>query len=250
MKDFTIVVPVSSKPKDVFLFKNILYPTLEKLQCEILIVSNEPFGTVKDSNFKRKGCLDGWRFQQCIKLDVAKIIKTEWYLCLDSDCFVTGFSSLFYNDKPKLNIEKTPEMPIGHHAEWWIQASTFLQLPVPSTWCGVTPMFLHTKTVKSMFQKHTYDKLKHLINMGATEYSLYWTYFCSIHEDYRHYYCSQPLSFGIYDKSFGQIDSSLSDLTKAFNNFKNFPIGLIQSTLNYNEKGLSSLLPKLWKTAN
>ena len=250
MKDFTIVIPVSSKPKDIFLFKNILYPTLQKLECEIVIVSNEPFGTVKDSNFISEGCMDGWRFQQCIKLDVSKMIKTEWYLCLDSDCFLTGFSSLFYNNKPKLNIEKTPQMSIGSHAEWWVQASTSLKLPVPSTWCGVTPMFLHTKTVKSMLKKHSYNKLKHFINIGATEYSLYWTYFCSIHNDYRDYYCSKPLSFGVYDKSFGEIDSSFADLTKAFASCKTVPIGLIQSTLNYNEKSLASLLPELWKTVH
>jgi hypothetical protein len=238
--DFTVVLPVRNHQKDLEWFHKIAQPSFKNIDQKIIIISNNEIGSLSDASvLTADGCTSEWKYQQTLKLAISSFIDTEFYLCCDVDCFFTGNQSYFLDNKPKVNVEQ------NIHKDWWVAASKFLNVERPKLQCGVTPMFLHTKTVVSMIDSFKMNGLRHAINIGATEYSLYWTYLHSLSNP-REKYSFSDLSYGIYDLSeFQNIDSDLQEMKRVWDRFKKFPINLIQSTLPLNLDGLSRNLCSL-----
>ena len=246
MDNVTVIVPVSSESRDIDLFLKILQPSFARVNYKKIVISNESFGDMMDDEIiDRGGCYSGWFYQQLIKIFISQHVSTDWYLCLDSDCFFTGFKTMFEGNKPKLNIEKYPNMETGCHEGWWVNSSKFLKKSIPETWCGVTPMFIHTETMKKLSESYTVNSIRDAINNGCTEYTLYWTFFSSLF-NYKDLYSEVPLSYGIYDRSYGDIDKSQELMNYTFPHFMSSPVGLIQSTLHYDVDGLAKNLSHLW----
>lgn len=239
--DFTVVLPVRNHQKDLEWFHKIAQPSFKNIDHQIVIISDNEIGSLPDTSvLTRDGCLSFWVYQQTLKLAISSFIDTEFYLCCDVDCFFTGNQNFYLENKPKVNIEQ------NLHKEWWDTASEYLNIDSPKTRCGVTPMFLHTETVVGMIDSFGINGLRHAINLGATEYSLYWTYLNSL-LDPREQYSFSDLSFGIYDLSeCPTIDSDFNEMKRVWDRFLEFPINLIQSTIpNLNLDGLSRNLCKL-----
>lgn len=220
---FTIFTPVSNSEHDISLYSNVFFPSLGVFQDNLFTISQQSFGCLNDSLFPRSKFSSGWHFQQFLKIIAAKYIDTEWYLCLDVDCFLTGYSDFFVSDKPKLNIEST-------HREWWAKSAYNLNLKIPNVTCGVTPMFIHTASMSKIIDRFGEQGIIDLLNKGCTEYTLYWTYCMNSHDLY-HY---ENLSYHIYDHSLGNPNSLTSyQNLAAIKSWQQYPIGLIQSTLKY-----------------
>lgn len=141
----------------------------------------------------------GWFKQQALKLKVAEFVKTDKYLILDADMFVTkptSYDDLVINGKPKISYT-----PYGIHKVWWDSSAKFLGYPVrqyseKDLLPGFTPQILLKDVVLELINKlsdqaEDGDWISHLAsnalagpnadfpqfnNPNWTEYCLYWTF--------------------------------------------------------------------------
>ena len=136
---------------------------------------------------------EGWVKQQILKIQAAKYITTDFYLCLDADIICirdTDYSKLIKNNRPIANIELK-----SYHKKWWNKSQKVLKIPksISKNGIGVTPSILitnevlglikHLETIyKQPFVKTLCQKKK------WTEYTLYWLYieFCNNEDLYNH----------------------------------------------------------------
>jgi len=128
----------------------------------------------------------GWWKQQIIKLAMANIVTTPFYLCTDDDVLVirpTTEKDLIINGKPIFT--KVP--PNSWHQSWYQDSKTVLKysrdIKFNDTFMGVSPEILITSIVKSLQGRLTniYGEwqlaLKRLTDkLTWTEYTLYWTH--------------------------------------------------------------------------
>tara|TARA_Y100001938_G_C8036994_1_gene403889 strand:+ start:106 stop:1143 length:1038 start_codon:yes stop_codon:yes gene_type:complete len=96
-----------------------------------------PFEFLSEDEVLPEVCLDNWWEgkinpghikQQILKFNMSSIVKTEQYILLDCDVFLTRkftYDDLFHNDKVIFtSLRKGPEKPHGEH--FWLNSSAFL----------------------------------------------------------------------------------------------------------------------------
>jgi hypothetical protein len=146
------------------------------------IIPSEDYGLFK----KRKG----WFRQQIVKMYISRRVKTEFYICLDSDLLCikpTSYDDLIKNGKPGLNVESK-----NLHAYWWKQAQKVLKLPDSHYSEGMsssTNIFITKETLGLIdYIEKTYKKSfsrallnwfwtnSYIFRRQWTEYKLYWSY--------------------------------------------------------------------------
>ena len=155
----------------------------------------------------------GYRLQMLLKLGVAQVIDTEYYITLDLDVFMTrptAAADLVVGGKGIIQ----GEMPGGttqHNQKWWKRAEQVLKAPSgvcyvmqhdetcngdcqpwklqPRPSIGVTPAVLSVAVTKALLAE--IEELHQIFSMrwdeilfallriyDWTEYTLYWTYAC------------------------------------------------------------------------
>ena len=168
---------------------------LEKIKAQVSswdttqnieVLSERPLLLLPDnSTIQKIGGYEGWYTQQLVKLNAALHISDPWYLTLDADvlcCKPTSLADLFPEGKALCTHDRK-----ATHLHWWKSSYNVLKLKPNLTdrGCGVTPMLLHTDSVKSLLSKldKIYKKphnqaLVELIKHGRkwTEYTLYWAH--------------------------------------------------------------------------
>ncbi len=134
----------------------------------------------------KKKPTSNWMTQQIIKLGVASLIKTRFYLILDSDLLCikpTSFTDLVVNGKAMVNMYNSDsEVTLP---DWWKSSETTLQLKMNSpTYFGVTPAMLATEVVLGLHKHietiHNQEWSEYLLdnvyNFSFTEFCLYGVY--------------------------------------------------------------------------
>lgn len=135
---------------------------------------------------KRKG----WFRQQIVKMYISQSVKTEFYICLDSDLLCikpTSYHDLIKNGKPGINLESKDV-----HAHWWRQSQKVLKLPDSPHSMGMSSStnILITKetcdlityiekTYKRSFTRtllNWYWINSYVFRRHWTEYKLYWLF--------------------------------------------------------------------------
>jgi hypothetical protein len=193
-KMYTIVIPINpnGELKRIILFIKFLkkYLYLPEVYKIFVITSNNMIEKLKEfkfltfineeeiepsSNYEEK-----WFYQQILKLKIARLIKTKYYLILDDDMFLIKelkFKDLFYNNRVIYFHEKYPHgAPVGYtNPFWWENSCKILNYNVENLYnktdlMGVTPQTMITDIVLELL-----NVLPTKMNY-FTEYSLYWIY--------------------------------------------------------------------------
>jgi hypothetical protein len=137
--------------------------------------------------FKRR---KGWFRQQIVKMYISKRVKTEFYICLDSDLLCikpTAYNDLIKNGKPGVNMESK-----DIHAYWWEQSQKVLKLPESPYSIGMsssTNIFITEeardlisyieKTYKKSFSRTLLNWFwtnSYIFRRQWTEFKLYWLF--------------------------------------------------------------------------
>jgi len=198
---------------------------------------------------------EGWYIQQLLKLGIARYIKTNFYLVLDSDCFLTkpfGYDNLF-SDQQLLTNSNSWKI----HKNWWISSAKILDIPVKMIQnqpvMGVTPQTLITSYVSELlsFLSSKTDHLEwdeYLCTRKFTEFSLYWLFLIKSGSTNRYLTNAKPKLLGnglwrsTYRNNFPlafQILPNTSNKEKKINDF----VGAhIQKTFDENDDYYFSLV--------
>jgi hypothetical protein len=194
MNKITFVLPIIRKDADLAqicvysIFK--LFNTLDidafyiiTREDEIKFFSNlfqqyAPYLKVLNQNdiYQNNVSESGWHTQQVLKLYIANLINTKYYIILDADCYLTkkiNYGDLFVDEKPILSLIHK------HKNDWLLKSCAYYELDydndVPDTILNVTPQICNTNIVKELIL--TNSNISQLINNGCNEF---WLYFCYI----------------------------------------------------------------------
>lgn len=88
---------------------------------------------------------EGWYIQQLIKLAMAEIVETDYYLTLDADVVClrqVGYNDLIQNGKAITNTTKEDQ-----HGEWYEDAERILKMSRSGLTHGVTPAIFNREAV-------------------------------------------------------------------------------------------------------
>lgn len=113
----------------------------------------------------------GWRYQQLLKLHVAHVVSTPWFLLMDADCFPCRplkDDDLIVDGKcacSMISWDVSPE-------HWRKDVSKIIPFGQSDRLLGVTPQILHTPVVTDMLREHGST----ITNVKFTEFFLYWAY--------------------------------------------------------------------------
>lgn len=133
----------------------------------------------------------GWYKQQIIKLVISLIVKTKYYLVLDSDLFLNqklSYDDLFFKGKIKYSYEPYQEMnsvEYSTNSDWWKCSCSILNynqdlLINEKHLMNVTPQLFITEKVRQLmiclFNSYGNDWQTILCDKKFTEYTLYWIY--------------------------------------------------------------------------
>jgi hypothetical protein len=188
------------------------------------------------TNFKK---LCGWKRQQLLKLEFAKICNTNLYLVLDSDVFMIRecyINDFFVNKKIIYNCEE------NCHTEWWVDSCKLLNydydLLKNKCTFGVTPCILIKNIVLNLFEYLNlidYNIFLKEEYCNWTEYTLYWLYV--INNNYNDLYMDKNYHYKIYGYAIwnNTITNSINDIsTTIINNNKDSyaMFSLVQSNSN------------------
>ena len=118
----------------------------------------------------------GWRSQQWMKLVASKIVKSEWYLVVDSDMTITKpveYQDLFQNNKAYCNLRKIADYQeqlktyaCNAYRYWGLEPEEYILRESP-------PIIMHTQTVQNLANELN---PAFIINNNSLEFLLYWTY--------------------------------------------------------------------------
>lgn len=226
---------------------------IEIIKSELEDVSSQfPFVFVDEDVLcpSLRHCKAGWIKQMLLKIVVANIVKTEYYLTLDSDVFLTKpICAKDFIHNGKLIFTKASTFNI--HPDWWQGSCDILNFELKEVkeqpaLIDVTPQFLITnvcrelqKTLQSTTKKADY--LSRLIKMRTsrknlwTEYSLYWVFLLSKKMAFHYYDPKGPGLCGsnnIWDKNQFSSNEDIQRLIKSiFEKNKNSYFALIQSNV-------------------
>jgi len=237
---YSIVLPIKLRYNDFILFSSIGIPSYKKfldktglLEFIIIIPQNEikyldflknvnlPFVIYPEEMFEKpekKPKRLGWYTQQLIKLNSAKIVKTDYYLILDADHYLTrpfSVNDIFHteNNITKIKYHSEPWQTLNNedystNSQWWTASCGILNydetnLHDKTDLMGVTPQIFHTKIMLNLltFLEHKYgDSWQDIItNKKFTECSIYWIYV--LQNDYQNLYTNQGTRFWCSDRS-------------------------------------------------
>lgn len=128
---------------------------------------------------KRRFQLTGWYRQQLIKLGIARLIETDFYLTLDAD--VVCIKPTTHADLVRAGRARVTTEPEDVHPEWYAHATRVLGLARSGRNHGVTPSLLHREGVlalhahlESRFTGVWWQAL--IRHTPWTEYTLYHTF--------------------------------------------------------------------------
>jgi hypothetical protein len=174
----------------VFPDKPVMEELLESLNLRFryTVINEEDIIPVEDYPLFKKR--KGWFRQQIVKMYISKRVRTEYYICLDSDLLCirpTAYHDLIKNGKPGINIESK-----AVHDYWWKQSQMVLKFPESPHATGMsssTNIFItdETKDLIAYIEK-TYRKSfsrallnwfwtdSYIFRKQWTEYKLYWLF--------------------------------------------------------------------------
>ena len=125
----------------------------------------------------------GWYIQQLLKLGIARRIKTNYYLVLDSDCVLTksfDYENLFHHEKLIMNTNSWKV-----HKKWWLNSARIINISLEIVKehpvMAVTPEILITSSVCELLDFLTnkdehLDWAEFLCTKKFTEFTLYWLF--------------------------------------------------------------------------
>jgi hypothetical protein len=199
MSKITFVLPIIRK--DAILAKTCVFSILslfnnDDIDCFYIITSLQDLNYFsdlfqdnkyikiinEDDVYPNKISCSGWQLQQVLKLYISRFISTEYYLILDSDCYLTkkiNYSDLFVNNKP------IPNLTYKRNNSWLIKSCQYYDLDyekVPDIIINVTPQLMNTKIVIELCDSN--KNIPELIINGCNEF---WLYFCFILKYYNFY---------------------------------------------------------------
>ncbi len=185
----------------------------------------------------------GWYKQQILKLAIAPLIKTEWYLIIDSD--VICIRQVDYSDLIQGGRAIWQKEPASLHPDWWRGSENILQVSdavsSDELVIGVTPELMHTQSVMQLICRihEIYSGTDWSVTLLKspepwTEYTLYWTYLLSCNRAHSLYTKSNTVLYmpdSIWHKD--QF-SKLGDdwLKKAFDPSAKYFFIVFQSNMN------------------
>lgn len=152
-----------------------------------------PFKFIKEDYIIHENIteINGWLKQQIIKIAIASIITTQYYLIVDSDMYLNQtlrYEDLFQDGKVKYSYEPYQELNNKYYStnsEWWKNSSKIVDYPLNKLFedkylMGVTPQVFITDKVKQIIKylifKYGQDWQKIICEMKFTEYTLYWLF--------------------------------------------------------------------------
>jgi len=184
------------KPEEIKLVKNELGKQQSSLPINIisenLILKGKVISKTK-----------GWYIQQLLKLGIARRIKTNYYLVLDSDCFLTkpfDYEKLFHHEKLIMNSNSWKV-----HKNWWLNSANIMGIPFDilkeKPVIGVTPEILITSSVCDLLDFLTYknehlDWDEYLCTQKFTEFTLYWLFLIKSGLTNRYQKSGEPILLG------------------------------------------------------
>jgi hypothetical protein len=162
-----------------------------------------PFKFIKEDYIIHKNIrgINGWLKQQIIKLSIAPIITTEYYLIVDSDMYLNQklcYEDLFQDRKLKYSYEPYQELNNKYYStnsEWWKNSLKIINYPLNKLTedkylMGVTPQIFITDKVKELIKYLTLSYgenwQKIICDMKFSEYTLYWLFM--LKNNYTHFY--------------------------------------------------------------
>ena len=207
-KQISIVIPMILK--DYFLFQNLLFSIQKFIPITLIdliyvIIPDNDFKkillSIEDLKWKNKIQLikesnliplkdlnnsnillknrNGWFKQQIFKLYSANIVKTKFYMILDSDCiFINPLESskIFIIKEEKIIKSNLQIEEIFIHEKWWKGSSKILGITKPyfnslKNGIGVTPQILSVEIVKELclFIEKSHNKKE-----GEKWYNILW----------------------------------------------------------------------------
>jgi hypothetical protein len=128
--------------------------------------------------------LRNWFIQQLIKLSIARVVDTPFYITLDADvlcCRPIAYGDLIQSGK---SVAVVGERGNPAHTDWYLQAAKLLDMPRSERTHGVTPAVLSRDAVLSLFEYLEHRLRPNELRAEAlllshvpwTEYSLYYTF--------------------------------------------------------------------------
>ena len=175
-----------------FLSGNERFQILEETSVSLMI--DEVF-----CSMDQRSPISGWSLQQIIKLAAANIVKTSYYMTLDSDLFFLRTAlrnDLFHDQKAIVNVEtydvykrlykaRFAEVELHRKRRRYKLSASILDYhrcdDLKDTFYGETPVLLHTSTVQYLMA-HISERmatpwtLALYSTVGWSEYSLYFQF--------------------------------------------------------------------------
>ncbi len=203
----------------------------------------------------------GWYIQQLLKLGIARRIKTNYYLVLDSDCFLTrsfDYENLFFDEKLIMNTNSWKV-----HKIWWVNSADIIDIPLEpvkeNPVMAVTPEILITSSVCELldFLKNKNEYLdwdEFLCTKKFTEFTLYWLFLVKSGLTNRYQTSGGPILLGnglwrsTYTNNFSLIfhlspNNEIKEgkrkyfiekhISKTFENNNNYYFSLVQSNIRH-----------------
>ena len=91
----------------------------------------------------------GWYVQQLIKIAMADVVETPFYLTLDCDLMCVRRcqeSDVIIDGKAVLDLVEPPH----DHPDWYVRAAAVLRLPPPAHEMSVTPVMYSAAVMKGL----------------------------------------------------------------------------------------------------
>jgi len=142
--------------------------------------------------------VEGWFVQQVMKLKAASLVKAPFYVVLDAkNTFIKDIEeTTFMSPCNTGNIYADSDFSgMGEKQDWYLKSADALGVTLPQgrKWsASVTPVVMHTQTVKDMLEHLSEDATPWLlcsgplcgyIENGATEFALYYTYIAAVSDE-------------------------------------------------------------------
>lgn len=208
-----------------------------------------PWKVYNDTHLLHPQVQASWARQQTVKLTVSQLVKTEHYLLIDDDTFMTKtfkYTDLFAEDR-KLRFNKAQiDFPFFFLWSNQLLDYDFDRVQDAEYVMGITPEIFHTATVRNLV-KYLVDRygpqkfwqLK-LQNNKFTEYGLYWIYLLKndlVHQLYTK--TDAPLYNHCITDNSQNLDIGIA---KAFDDTSSHFFSFVQSSLKYPISKIQSLL--------
>lgn len=209
-----------------------------------------PFEFISDETLIYKD-IEDWYKQQILKLTIAYLIETEYYLIVDSDIYLTqnlSYNDLFYKGKVKYHSETWKNK---NYSKWWINSCRVLNVQEnkiirKKDLMSFVPQIMCTNIVKELLSSIdilTIEKEK------FTEFTIYWLYI--LKNNYKDLYTNQGFPLWNSSSNHNILDISNGDpynITRSFINPLSY-FSAIQGYLNidtdvYIKEGLKCIRRK------